>query len=45
MDSPDVDGKVLIKIDEESAKKIIVGEFAKVLITGYNDYDLFATVI
>ena len=44
-EAPDVDGRIFIKIDEESASKVIVGEYAKVKIIDYNDYDLFAQVI
>lgn len=45
MDAPDVDGKILIKIDNDSTSKVIVGEYAKVKIIGYSEYDLFAEVI
>lgn len=45
MEAPDVDGRIYIKIDEESANKVIVGEFCKVKIVDYNEYDLFAKVI
>lgn len=45
LEAPDVDGRIFIKIDEESASKVIVGEYAKVKIIDYNDYDLFAQVI
>ena len=44
-EAPDVDGRIFIKIDEESASKVIVGEYAKVKIIDYNDYDLFSQVI
>ncbi len=45
MDAPDVDEKVLIKIDDESNEKIIVGEFANVEIISCSEYDLFAKVL
>ena len=45
LEAPDVDGRIFIKIDEDSASKVIVGEYAKVKIIDYNDYDLFAQVI
>ena len=45
MEAPDVDGRIYIKIDEESANKVIVGEYCKVKIIDYNEYDLFAKVI
>ena len=44
-EAPDVDGRIYIKIDEKSADKVIVGEYAKVKIIGCNDYDLFAEVM
>lgn len=44
-EAPDVDGRIYIKIDENSANKIVVGEYTKVRIINYNDYDLFAEVI
>lgn len=43
-EAPDVDGRIYIKIDEDSAAKLIVGEFATVTIIDYNEYDLFAKV-
>ena len=45
MNAPDVDGKIYIKIDDISAKKVIVGSYVNVKITDYNEYDLFAQVI
>ena len=45
LEAPDVDGRIFIKIDEKSASKVIVGEYAKVKIIDYNDYDLFAEVL
>ncbi len=45
MEAPDVDGRIYIKIDKESIKKVIVGDFVKVKIIDYNDYDLYAKVI
>ena len=44
-EAPDVDGRIYIKIDENSADKVIVGEYVTVRITDYNDYDLFAEVL
>ncbi len=45
LEAPDVDGRIYIKIDEDSANKVIVGEYANVKIIDYNEYDLFAKVI
>ena len=45
LEAPDVDGRIYIKIDEDSAAKVIVGDYATVEIIDYNDYDLFAKVI
>jgi len=45
MDAPDVDGKIFIKINKKSVEKIIVGEYAKVKIIDYGEYDLFAETI
>ena len=45
MDAPDVDGKILIKINKKSINKLIVGEYAKVKIIDYSEYDLFAETI
>lgn len=45
MEAPDVDGRIYIKIDEKSSKKVIVGEFIKVRIIDYDDYDLYAQVM
>lgn len=44
-EAPDVDGRIYIKIDEKSADRVIVGEYSKVRIIDYNDYDLFAEVV
>ncbi len=44
-EAPDVDGKIYIEINEESASKIIVGDYTQVKIIDCNDYDLFAKVI
>lgn len=44
-EAPDVDGKIYIKIDEESASKVIVGDYVQVKIIDCDDYDLFAKVI
>jgi len=45
MDAPDVDGKIFIKINKKSAEKVIIGEYAKVKIIDYSEYDLFAETI
>ncbi len=45
MEAPDVDGRIYVRIDEKSCNKLIVGEFAKVRIIDYDDYDLYAKVI
>ncbi len=45
MDAPDIDGRVLVKLDEDTANSIIIGEFVKVKIIDTDDYDFFATVI
>lgn len=44
-EAPDVDGRIYLKINEESANKVIVGDFTKVKIIDYNEYDLFAKLI
>ena len=44
LEAPDVDGRIYIKIDDESADKVIVGDYTTVEIIDYNDYDLFAKV-
>lgn len=44
-EAPDVDGRIYIKIDEKSADKVIVGEYAMVKIIDCNEYDLFAEVM
>ena len=45
MDAPDVDGRIYVKIDDESAKKAVVGDFSRVKIIDYNEYDLFGKII
>ena len=45
MEAPDVDGRILIKIDDNSKEKIIIGEFTNVKIIDYTEYDLFAEII
>ena len=45
LEAPDVDGRIYIKIDEKSADKVIVGEYAMVKIIDCNEYDLFAEVM
>lgn len=44
-EAPDVDGRIYLKINEENANKVIVGDFTKVKIIDYNEYDLFAKLI
>lgn len=44
-EAPDVDGRIYIKIDKESVEKVIVGEYTRVKIIDFNEYDLFAKVI
>lgn len=44
LEAPDVDGKIYIKIDKNSASKVIVGDYITVKITDCNEYDLFASV-
>ena len=45
LEAPDVDGRIYIKIDDESASKVIVGDYSTVKIIDYNEYDLFAKII
>lgn len=45
LEAPDVDGRIYIKIDEDSSKRIIIGDYTKVKIIDYNEYDLFGKVI
>ena len=45
MEAPDVDGRIYVKIDEQSSSKLTIGEFANVQIIDYNEYDLYAKVI
>lgn len=45
MEAPDVDGRIYVKIDEQSSSKLTIGEFANVKIIDYNEYDLYAKVI
>lgn len=45
MDAPDVDGKILVEINENTAEKVIIGEYSKVKIIGYSEYDLFAEIV
>lgn len=44
-EAPDVDGRIYIKITEDTIKKVIVGEYTNVEIIDYNEYDLFAQPI
>ena len=45
LEAPDVDGRIYVKIDEESTSKLIVGEYSKVEVIDCNEYDLFAKII
>ncbi len=45
LEAPDVDGRIYIKIDDESAEKVIVGDYAKVKIIDCDNYDLYAKII
>lgn len=45
LEAPDVDGRIYIKIDKNTADKVIIGDYAKVKIVDCNDYDLFAEII
>lgn len=45
MEAPDVDGRIYVKIDNNSSKKAIIGEYSMVKIVDYNEYDLFAEII
>ena len=44
-EAPDVDGRIYIKINENSIEKVVIGEYTTVKIVDYSDYDLFAEVI
>ena len=44
-EAPDVDGRIYVKINEESANKLIVGEYSNVKIVDCDEYDLFAKAI
>ena len=45
MDAPDVDGRVLVKLTNEIADKVIIGQFTKVRILNSDDYDFYAEII
>lgn len=45
LEAPDVDGRIYIKINEDSVNKIIIGEYVNVKIIDYNEYDLFAKIL
>lgn len=45
LEAPDVDGRIYVKINEESTNKLIVGEYSNVKIIDCDEYDLFAVVI
>lgn len=44
-EAPDVDGRIYLKIDENTSNKVIIGEYTNVEIIDCNDYDLFAKLI
>ncbi|MBR6689128.1 MAG: 30S ribosomal protein S12 methylthiotransferase RimO [Clostridia bacterium] len=44
MDAPDVDPKMLIKINKESISRVVVGEWTTVEITGIKKYDYICKV-
>ncbi len=44
MDAPDVDPKMLIKINKDSISKVVVGEWTTVEITGIKKYDYICKV-
>lgn len=44
-EAPDVDGRIYIKIDDDTSKKLVIGEYTNVIITNSNEYDLFAEVV
>ena len=44
-EAPDVDGRIYIEINENSVKNVVVGEYTKIRVINYSDYDLFAEVI
>ena len=44
-EAPDVDGRILIPINEKNASLAVIGEFAKCLIKSCNEYDLYADII
>lgn len=43
-EAPDVDGRIYLPINEETAKEVIVGEYTIVKIVEYDEYDLYATL-
>lgn len=45
MDAPDVDPKMLIKINKDSISRVVVGEWATVEITGIKKYDYICKVV
>ena len=44
MDAPDVDPKMLIKINKESIANIVVGEWCKIRVTGTKGYDYICKI-
>ena len=45
MDAPDVDPKMLIRINKESISRVVVGEWTTVEITGIKKYDYICKVV
>ena len=45
MDAPDVDPKMLIRINKESISRVVVGEWITVEITGIKKYDYICKVV
>ena len=45
MDAPDVDPKMLIKINKDSISRVVVGEWTTVEITGIKKYDYICKVV
>ena len=44
MDAPDVDGRLLVKLTENIASKVIIGQFTKVKIIDSDDYDFYGEI-
>lgn len=45
LEAPDVDGRIYIKINEENAQKVIIGEYINVRIIDCDEYDLYAEIV